>query len=104
MEFTFINSQLNKLPLLPKFSIHFPLFLSISLDFLLLLLLLLLPSFPSTSSPSTMTFKEAYLRLQEIHQMLQTSDVIDIEEIVQLQKEAKECYDLCQEMLMKQTQ
>lgn len=48
-----------------------------------------------------MTFKEAYLRLQEIHQMLQTSDMIDIEEIVRLQEEAKACYELCTTMLQK---
>lgn len=57
--------------------------------------------FPSISSPYTMTFKEAYLRLQEIHQMLQTSDMIDIEEIVRLQEEAKACYELCTTLLQK---
>lgn len=51
-----------------------------------------------------MTFKEAYLRLQEIHQMLQNNDMIDIEEIMRLQEEAKACYDLCQKMLMKDIQ
>ncbi len=50
-----------------------------------------------------MTFTEAYHRLQEIHQMLQSSDVIDVEELVKLQEEAKVCYDLCQSMLQKTT-
>lgn len=48
-----------------------------------------------------MTFKEAYRRLQEIHQLLQNTDVVDVEELVKLQKEAKECYELCQSLLKK---
>lgn len=48
-----------------------------------------------------MTFKEAYLRLQEIHELLQTAEMIDVEEIVKLQEEAKVCYDLCQSILKK---
>ena len=50
-----------------------------------------------------MTFTEAYLRLQEIHQMLQSSDMIDVEALVKLQEEAKSCYDLCQSILEKTT-
>jgi len=48
-----------------------------------------------------MTFTEAYKRLQEIHQMLQSAEVIDVEELVKLQEEAKVCYELCQSMLKK---
>lgn len=46
-----------------------------------------------------MNFKEAYSRLQEIHELLQSEQLFDVEEIVTLQKEAKTCYDLCQEKL-----
>lgn len=49
-----------------------------------------------------MTFKEAYLRLQEIHQLLQTADFIDVDELVTLKEEAKQCYELCQNLLSKQ--
>lgn len=48
-----------------------------------------------------MTFKEAYLRLQEIHQMLQSAEMIDVEELLKLQDEAKICYELCQSILKK---
>lgn len=50
-----------------------------------------------------MTFTEAYLRLQEIHQMLQSSEMIDVEALVKLQEEAKICYELCQSILQKTT-
>jgi hypothetical protein len=48
-----------------------------------------------------MTFTEAYLRLQEIHQLLQSSEMIDVELLVKLQEEAKGCYELCQSILEK---
>ena len=51
-----------------------------------------------------MTFKEAYLRLQEIHQLLSSAEIIDIEEIINLQQEAKTCYELCQSILKKATE
>ena len=50
-----------------------------------------------------MNFKEAYLRLQEIHQLLQSQEIIDIEELMKLQDEAKACYELCQSLLKKTT-
>ncbi len=46
-----------------------------------------------------MNFKEAYLRLQEIHEMLQSDDFMDIEQIISLQEEAKKCYELCHDKL-----
>ncbi len=48
-----------------------------------------------------MWFKEAFTRLKEIHALLQSEELFDVEEIVVLQKEAKICYDLCQEKLKK---
>ncbi len=48
-----------------------------------------------------MTFSEAYLRLQEIHQMLQSSEMIDVEVLIKLQEEAKICYDICQSLLQR---
>lgn len=48
-----------------------------------------------------MTFKEAYTRLEEIYKLLQSEQIMDIDEIVTLQNEAKKCYDLCQSMLKK---
>lgn len=38
------------------------------------------------------TFEEAYTRLKEIHEILQWRDVVDIDKIVELQKESKELY------------
>ncbi len=48
-----------------------------------------------------MTFAEAYTRLQEIHEMLQWDDLIDVQQIITLQTEAKKCYELCQSQLKK---
>lgn len=48
-----------------------------------------------------LTFEQAYTRLREIHDMLQTSDVIDVEKIIALQKEAKELYTLLDTILKK---
>lgn len=48
-----------------------------------------------------MTFKEAYSRLQDIHSLLQWDEMIDIDDIIKLQEEAKACYELCQEKLKK---
>lgn len=48
-----------------------------------------------------MNFAEAYKRLQEINTLLQSQDLVDIEHIVALQKEAKELYDTCQTILLK---
>lgn len=48
-----------------------------------------------------MNFKQAYLRLQEIHQLLKSEELIDIDMIISFQKEAKECYDICNTLLQK---
>lgn len=48
-----------------------------------------------------MNFTQAYQRLQEIQQLLQSNEIIDIEQLLTLQKEAKICYELCQSMLKK---
>lgn len=45
------------------------------------------------------TFESAYKRLQEIHQEISTQDIIDIDKLLLLQKEAKELYDYLQERL-----
>lgn len=50
---------------------------------------------------STLTFEQAYTRLKEIHDMLQSSNVIDIEKIITLQKEAKALYEQLDGMLKK---
>ena len=48
-----------------------------------------------------MTFAEAYKRLQEIHELLQSEELIDVQQIITLQDEAKKCYELCQSQLKK---
>ena len=45
------------------------------------------------------TFESAYKRLQEIHQEISTQEIIDIDKLLLLQKEAKELYDYLQERL-----
>lgn len=45
------------------------------------------------------TFESAYKRLQEIHQEISTQDIIDIDKLLLLQKEAKELYEYLQERL-----
>lgn len=47
-----------------------------------------------------MKFAEAYLRLQEIHRLLQSEELIDVEEILELQKEAQQLNEFCQKMLV----
>jgi len=46
-----------------------------------------------------MTFEQAYKRLQEIHLLLQSDDVVNIDDLLKLQEEAKSCYELCNEKL-----
>lgn len=48
-----------------------------------------------------LTFEQAYTRLREIHDMLQTSEVIDVEKIIALQKEAKGLYEHLDQVLKK---
>lgn len=52
-------------------------------------------------STSDMTFEQAYNRLKEIHLMLQKDEVMDVEKIIALQKEAKELYEQLDAMLKK---
>lgn len=48
-----------------------------------------------------MNFTEAYQRLEEINTLLQSREIIDIEQLLKLQEEAKSCYELCQSLLKK---
>ena len=48
-----------------------------------------------------MTFTQAYHRLEEISAMLQWDSIVDITQIIDLQAEAKKCYDICQWILKK---
>ncbi len=48
-----------------------------------------------------LTFEQAYTRLKEINDTLQTSEVIDVEKIIALQKEAKELYEYLDKVLKK---
>ncbi len=48
-----------------------------------------------------LNFEQAYLRLKEIHEMLETNELMDIEKIIALQKEAKELYEQLDHMLKK---
>ena len=48
-----------------------------------------------------MKFEEAYKRLKEINDMLKDEELIDIDKIVSLQKEAKQLYDFCEKELKK---
>lgn len=50
---------------------------------------------------SSWDFKTAYLRLQEIAQIIKSTPVIDIEELMKLQEEAKSLYDFLQAKLHK---
>jgi exonuclease VII small subunit len=45
------------------------------------------------------TFESAYKRLQEIHNDISTQEIIDIDKLLLLQKEAKELYEYLQERL-----
>ena len=45
------------------------------------------------------TFESAYKRLHEIHQEISMQDIIDIDKLLLLQKEAKELYDYLQDRL-----
>jgi hypothetical protein len=49
------------------------------------------------------SFSQAYQRLKEIALLLKSDNLIDIDQIVQLQDEAKHCYELCQTTLKKHT-
>lgn len=49
------------------------------------------------------TFSEMYHRLQEIADRLKSSDIIDIDEILKLQEEAKKLYEVLNSLLQKAT-
>lgn len=49
--------------------------------------------------PMSHTFESAYNRLKEIHQDISTQEIIDIDKLLLLQKEAKELYEYLQERL-----
>ena len=48
-----------------------------------------------------MTFEQAYQRLKEIHDQIQSTQFIPVDQLVALQEEAKKCADLCQRTLKK---
>jgi len=48
-----------------------------------------------------MEFSKAYNRLKEINNILQSGQVIDIQQIVDLQKEAEELYKICKDVIIK---
>ena len=48
-----------------------------------------------------MSFTDAYLRLEQIQQLLQNAENLHLEELVALQKEATECYEQCKWSLEK---
>jgi len=48
-----------------------------------------------------MDFEKAYKRLKEINETLQSGQIIDIDQILKLQKEAKENYNICKEIILK---
>jgi len=45
------------------------------------------------------TFKESYERLTEISDILDKDDVIDVDELIKLQTEAKKLYTFCNSKL-----
>lgn len=47
------------------------------------------------------TFKDAFVRLQEINKELEKEEVIDIEKLTKLQKEASELYEIANSKLTK---
>lgn len=51
-----------------------------------------------------MTFEAAYKRLEEIYQLCMSSQVIDVEKMVQLQEEARICHEICEQALLKTEQ
>lgn len=46
-----------------------------------------------------MTFEQAYQQLQEIYETLQSDEVVDVDRIMKLQKEAKKLYEICRAKL-----
>ncbi len=52
----------------------------------------------------TLSFKEAYQRLEQIYNLLKNNEIIDIDEIINLQKEAEKLYNYCNDILKKVNQ
>lgn len=48
-----------------------------------------------------MDFTQAYQRLEAIQQQLQNNELIDIDTLIALQKEAKECHAICKNAIEK---
>lgn len=46
-------------------------------------------------------FKDAFIRLREIQQELEDEEIIDVDKLIALQKEAKELYDFCESKIKK---
>jgi len=46
-------------------------------------------------------FKDSYERLIEISDLLDREEIIDVDELIKLQEEAKKLYSFCNEKLMK---
>jgi exonuclease VII small subunit len=49
--------------------------------------------------PAKKTFKESFERLQEISELLDKEEVIDVDTLIEVQKEAKQLYKFCSEKL-----
>jgi hypothetical protein len=47
------------------------------------------------------TFKESYERLSEISELLDAQEIIDVDELIKLQDEAKKLYIFCNTKLKK---
>jgi len=48
-----------------------------------------------------MEFEKAYNRLKEINSLLQSGQIVDIQQIIDLQKEAEKIYKVCNEVICK---
>ncbi len=46
-------------------------------------------------------FKESFVRLREIQEELEKEEIIDVDKLIDLQKEAKELYDFCESKIKK---
>lgn len=46
-------------------------------------------------------FKEAFIRLKEIQTELEKEEIIDVDKLIELQKEAKELYEFCESKIKK---
>ncbi|NDK09465.1 exodeoxyribonuclease VII small subunit [Candidatus Gracilibacteria bacterium] len=49
--------------------------------------------------PKAKTFKDSFERLKEISDLLDKDEVIDVDTLIKVQKEAKELYKFCGEKL-----